>query len=48
MLDPHLETEKKITKDVREKIEFTNKNQQHTTEHLFTDILVRQQELAQI
>lgn len=46
MLDLHLVTEKKIIKDIPEKIEFTNKNQYHTTEHLFTDILVRQGEIA--
>jgi len=34
MRDLHIETEKKIIKDIREKIEFTNKNQYHTTEHL--------------
>ena len=47
MLDRHIETEKKIIKDIGEKIEFTNKNQCHTTEYLFKDILVRQEEIAQ-
>jgi len=46
MLDHNLEAEKKVIREIREKIKFTNENQDYATEHLLKDIFIRQVEIA--
>jgi DNA-binding ferritin-like protein len=46
MLDHNLEAEKEVIREIREKIKFTNENQDYATEHLFKDIFTRQVEIA--
>jgi DNA-binding ferritin-like protein len=46
MLDHDLEPEKKVIKEIRERIKFTNENQDYGREHLLEDIFVRQEEIA--
>jgi bacterioferritin (cytochrome b1) len=40
MLDHDLEAEKKVIKEIRIRIKFTNENQDYGTEHLLKDILL--------
>ena len=46
MVDHDLEAEKKVIREIREIIKFTNENQDYATEHLLKDIFVRQEEIA--